>query len=491
MKNKNNFLGFFEARSRTTEAVAGVAALAVLAYLLRLFLAGKTTLVHDNLAWNYPVFQFFAENIINGHFPFWNPFSHGGEPFYPLLGQLRLFEPTALLTIYIGHFFTNDIVILFNWNRVVQTLIMSFGAYVCLRPFAINLFVRLTLIPILVFSSFFLGSFRQDAILNQFMWVPFIAHLFLRIAYYKDYRWHNYLFAVVLIGLNYQSYFFSGVLVFILFFTVALAIFRLDLLKGVFKSRQFFLKFVAAFFIISMMAAPNIVLMLEKNDYIFPARMLDPAGETDGPLQHEGGPELKRVAGINMPYHFIKHTGTFSTVSDFIQMISPDGNEHIRWPDMKGWGRSSEAYIYLGLLVWCVGILGLLAGEHELKRVWALLLLLFGLLMLGPPGGLHWLLYHVYPPMWFVRHTHAFVLFFVFSFLYFYVLGLNRIFSSWGKGVFNLACDGNLTDFIRGNKILVAVMASAFVLAAISFKLFFFSQLVMLAHFVWDYLFIF
>ena len=84
--------------------------------------------------------------------------------------------------------------------------------------------------------------------------------------------------------------------------------------------------------------------------------------------------------------------------------------------------------MYLGLLPWAIAMLGLVAGRHDMKKLWLLILLCSGLLMLGPHGGLHRLLYYTYPPMWLVRHTHAFVLFFIFALLYFYVLGLNHLF---------------------------------------------------------------
>ena len=201
------------------EIISGIIAVVFLIYQLRsMLLLGETTLVHDNLFGAYPSFQFFAENIINGHFPFWNPFNHGGEPFYPLLGQTRLLEPTTLLTIYLGQFITDDLVILFNWNRTIQGVVMAFGVYIVFRSIAKHLFVRLSLIPILLYSSFILGSFRQDSILYQFAWIPYIAYFLLRIVYHKDYRWHNWFVLAGLIGLNWQSYFFAGTWVFLLFF---------------------------------------------------------------------------------------------------------------------------------------------------------------------------------------------------------------------------------------------------------------------------------
>ncbi len=441
------------------ECTVITAGVAYLIYTMRsMLLFGQATLVHDNLLWNYPIFKFFAENIVNGHFPFWNPFEHGGEPFYPLLVQIRLLEPITLLVIYIGRFISNDILILFNWNRFILSLIMVSGIYIVLRSFAKNLFIKLTLIPILLYSSIMLGSFRQDAILNQFVWVPFIAFFLLRIIYYKDYSWRNWITLSVFIGLNWQSYFFSGTWVFLLLFFSGIILFRRDLLIKVFNERMVIAKFAVASLIIIAMALPNIILFLEKDKYVFPARMIDFPYEEMAPgalpQQYEVSSSSVIVDGINMPYNFIAFTGAFSNIWDFIQIIAPDGNKHIRWPGREGWGRPSEAYMYIGLLPWAIALLGLIAGKHDLKRVWLLILVCFALIMLGPPGGLHRLLYYLYPPMLFVRHTHAFVLFFTFALLYFYVLGLNHIFSTWGGYLFNQnSPQGVLNGFIRDSRV--------------------------------------
>jgi len=456
-----------------TECIVGAAATAYLIFTMRsMLLFGTATLVHDNLLWNYPIFKFFAENIINGHFPLWNPFEHGGEPFYPLLVQIRLLEPVTLLMIYIGRFISNDILMLFNWNRFILSLIMVSGIYIVLRSFAKNLFIKLTLIPILLYSSIMLGSFRQDAILNQFIWIPLIAFFLLRIIYYKDYRWRSWIMLGVFIGLNWQSYFFSGTWVFLLLFSSGILLFRRDLIIKLFKGRMIAAKFAVTTLIIIAMAAPNIILLLEKDKYIFPARMIDFSYEgmtpEGGPLQYEVGSSYAIAHGINMSYNLIAFTGTFSSIWDFIQIIAPDGNKHIRWPGREGWGRPSEAYMYIGLLPWAIALLGLLAGRHDLKRVWLLMLLCSALIMLGPPGGLHRLLYYIYPPMWFVRHTHTFVLLFMFALLYFYIIGLNHIFSAWGDHIFHRhSSQGILGRFIKNNRVSNSIAVFIFSLCII------------------------
>jgi hypothetical protein len=400
---------------------------------------GETTLTHDNILWVYPIFQFLAENLINGNFPFWNPFTHGGEPFYSVLAQLRFLEPSTLLTIIIGSWFTHDLVMLFNWNRLIQTLIMAGGVYLVLRPLSGYLIVRLSLIPILLFSSFFLGSFRQDAILNQFMWAPYMTFFLLRILHYRDYAWHNWLLLGALIGINWQSYFFTGTWLFLMIFAVGMVLFRRDMLRDLFVTSGCAAKMGVLAVIVLAMAIPNVTLMAEEEKYVFPSRMVDAkflmTAQDEGitprgtPLQMEGNPQ-NEVSSILMPYPLISYTGTFSSIWNFLQIIAPGGNRYVGWQNWKHWGDPSEAYIYIGLLPWSIALLGMVAGRHDLKRVWLILLLGFGLFLLGPAGGIHKILYYVYPPVWFVRHTHAFVLFFVFALLYFYVLGLNHIIMS-------------------------------------------------------------
>ena len=444
MRNaKENIDRILKKYSTTIEITTGILAIAFLIYKMRsTLISGNTTFFHDNIMWNYPIFQFFAENLINNHFPYWNPFTHSGEPLYPVLAQLRFFEPITLLTIYLGQFITNDVAILFNWNFVNKSLMMAFGVYIVFRPLATHLFIRLSLIPILLYSSFMVVSFRQCGIFDQFVMIPFVAFFLLRIVYYKDYRWHNWFALAGTIGINWQSYFFTGTWIFLLFFLLGLVIFRRDLLADLFKSKMVFAKFAVMFAIVFAMAAPSVVLLKEKDRYAFPARMLDTSYEgklpQGGPQQYEGEPSglTSSSSGINMSYRFIAFTGTFSTIWDFIQFIAPDGNKHILWPGRDSWGKPSEAYIYLGFLPWAIAILGMVAGKHDLKRVWLLVLIGFGLLMLGPAGGLHRLMYHIYPPMWFVRHTHSFVLIFIFAFLYFFILGFNHIFSTWGGSIF-------------------------------------------------------
>ncbi len=447
-----DFQNYANKYSTVIEITAGISGIAFLIYLFRgmLFL-GETTFPHDHMYWGLPVFQFFAENLINGNLPLWDPFTHSGEPFYPIFIHLRLLEPITLLTIYLGHFFTGDSVTLYNWAHFMQNFVMVLGIYCFFRSLAKNILIRISLVPILLYSSFMLGPFRQAGLIYQFVWVPFIMYFLLRIIHYKDYRWHNWFVLAGLIGVNWQSYYFSGTWTFLFFFMMGLIFFRRDLLSELIQSPGFKSKLVVALAIIVVMMAPNISLMLEQDNFVYPARMVTTVNSKmfpfGGASQFEGSTSNKASA-INMSYNLITRSGTFSQIWDYIQIISPDGNTHIKYPGKNIWGKPSEAYIYFGIMPWFIAVLGMIAGRHDLKKVWMLVAIGTGLVILGPAGELHRILYYLYPPLRFVRHTHALVLFLMFCFLYFYVLGCNHIYYTWRMPLFGVTAK-------KENKILL------------------------------------
>lgn len=394
--------------------------------LLPMLYHGSAVPRHDNLLWDLPIFQFWADNVGHGRFPYWNPFSHGGEPFYMIPLQIRLLEPLTYVILLAGKHLTSNLILLFNWNRIIQSLVMLFGVYLVLRRFSKRLLVRISLVPVLLFSSCMLGSFQQDAVFEHFLWAPYIAYLLLRILIDQDRAWHLWLLLGAAIGLNWTSYFFAGVWTFLLFFVGALACFRMDLLAALRDDRHCLAKLSALGAIVLAMMAPNAALLRERGEYVYPARMLDAASKNaralGGPQQYEGAPSTA-AEPLDTDYAFVEHTGTFASGWEFLQMISPGGPLGMGWPV---WGRPSEAFIYLGLWPWALGIFGMFFAQEELKKVWAANLVGFALLMMGPAGALHRVLFRLYPPLWFLRHTHALVLFFEFSFLYFYVIGFDH-----------------------------------------------------------------
>jgi len=288
-------------RSHTIELVVGVLTVGVLLYTLRDFLAGRTSFLHDNLYWEYPVFHFFAESLLNGYLPLWNPYEHAGEPFYPILGAHRLFDPSDALTVWIGGLFTRDTMVLNHWARISKTILTLTAAYFCVRPWVKSLLPRLALFPLLFFSYYAIGSFREQAYLFLFAGIPWVFFFLQRIVFFDDKRWRNWVWLGAALGMNWQFYHFAPAWTLLLFFLFGLLIFYREGLRRLFV-RQAFATAVICF----GMIGPNLFIYFTQGRYVFPVRMLPKDFLTQevplrSPINNEGGPE-NIVDGAQLSY---------------------------------------------------------------------------------------------------------------------------------------------------------------------------------------------
>jgi len=439
------------------EILLFIGAAAVLAAWLRkaLFL-GQRTLAHDHLYWGLPTYSFYADGALNGRLPLWNPFTHCGEPFYPALLQLRLLDPVTPLMLFIGRAFTSDLFTLYAWDRFIRGLFLAVGIYALLRPQARHRATRIALLMLVLWSSVQWASFRQMALADQFLFAPWIALLFLRIVHARDQRWGIWILAAVAFGLNFQSYFFSGVTLLLLFLAVGYATCYRRRARRFLRSPEVLSRAAVALVILMLMALPNIALYLSSKDLLPTVRVLTRQPftftATDGEnlrtsellrtLSPQGGSsefEPRPSAAVShrwtLSYSIVYLTGSFSSMSDYLQMLAPLAGNHATAHE-HFWGRPSEAFLYLGQIPYAVALLGLVAGRGRLKRMWLLILAVFFFLSLGPDGGVHAALYWILPPLWFIRHTQDFSLFVALALLYFFVLGAEHLLAPRGRPLF-------------------------------------------------------
>ncbi len=434
-------------RETAIELSVGALIVSILLLSLRTFLLGRTSFQHDNIFWEYPVFHFFAESLLNGHLPLWNPFEHGGEPFYPLLGAERLFDPTDPLTVWMGSYFTHNTLILDHWARVIKVLVTGLGIYLCVRPWAKTLAARVSLFPLIFFSYYAIGSFREQSYLALFAGVPWIFLFLQRIVFFADSRWLNWIGLGAFIGLNWQFYHFTSVWILLLVFVLALSLFYREGLRNLIHPRIFL-----SLILCLAMLGPNLYLFFTQNRYVFPVRMIPSdysptATPVKGPMNNEGGPE-NVVTALKLPYAMAAYSGTTATVEDFIRPLIPDfafvveGKTDIR---SRFYHDGSP---YLGIVSWGLCLFGLLFDPRIwFRRIWGFCFLGVSLFMMGRGGGIHPLLYHLYPPVSMLRHTLMLMPIAVFPMLFLIVKGLETSKVSWkfdGKALLLVAL-GSLT----------------------------------------------
>jgi len=412
-------------RNELIELGVGVSTVAVLLFTLRRFLTAETSFLHDNLYWEYPVFHYFAESLLNGYLPLWNPYDHGGEAFYPILGAQRLFDPTDALTVWIGGWFTRDTLQLNHWARVVKTLLTLTATYFCVRPWAKQLTSRLALFPLLFFSYYAIGSFREQAYLTLFAGIPLVFLFLQRIVFFDDRRIGNWLALGAFLGLNWQFYHFAPVWTLLLFFLIGLGLFYREGLRRLFCRRAWY---TAA--IVVGMLGPNLFLYFTQDRYVFPVRMLPKdylthAAPLRSPINNEGGPE-NIVGGARLPYSAAYFSGTVGNTESWIQSLVPDAAYFSDEGLSFTWRFFKDCHGYVGLLAWGLALLGLFFDRgNPATKVWGTCLIGMGLLLLGKGGGIQPLLYFLYPPVSMLRHTAMLMPAVLFPLLFLVVRGLD------------------------------------------------------------------
>ena len=246
--------------------------------------------------------SFLAENLISGNYPLWDPFTPAGVPFFQLIVGLKLLDPIIIISLFVISKFTTNSLILFNWVYFLQILTMTIGTYFFLRRFSTNLIGKLSLIPVLFLSGFFLSSFRSNGIVDPFMYLPLICHFGFKIIFENDYRIKNYLVLAVLTGLHFQAYRFVPLSLFILFFLIGLTLFHRDRLLTILSEKKNLYKGLLSLIIILLMMGPNLMIYLERDSYTYPTRK----GE-----------------GLQLTYKKLIETGTFTKPDDFSSCLFP------------------------------------------------------------------------------------------------------------------------------------------------------------------------
>lgn len=412
-------------RDTAIEVAVGASSLALLLFSLRRFLTAETSFLHDNLYWEYPVFHYFAESLLNGFLPLWNPYDHGGEAFYPILGAQRLFDPSDILTVWIGGLFTRDTLQLNHWARVVKTLLTLGATYACVRPWTRTLWSRLALFPLLFFSYYAIGSFREQAYLTLFAGIPWVFLFLQRIVFFGDGRRGVWLALGAFLGLNWQFYHFAPVWTLLLFFCIGLAIFHREGLRRLFCRRALLAVTIAA-----GMLGPNLFLYFTQDRYVFPVRMvpkdyLSQAEPLRSPINNEGGPE-NIVGGARLPYSAAYFSGTVGNTESWVQSLVPDSAYFSESYVAYSWRFYKDCHGYVGLIAWALALLGLFFDrESPAAKVWGVCLAGMGLLLLGKGGALQPLLYSIYPPVSMLRHTAMLMPAVLFPLLFLVISGMD------------------------------------------------------------------
>lgn len=395
-----------------------IVVISVIAYLFKdALIYGKLTFTHDTFLWVYPIFTYFADGILHGHIPMWNPFTRGGEPIFASYIQTHLLDVADVACIYLASFFTNDLTIIFNWDRFLRFILTGVGSYLLLQLWAVEKITKICLLIVALGSYISMNGIYQPGFCDQYYLAPFIAY-FLILILEGDDRWRNWLAIVFFMGQTFQSYFFVGpstliIIIILYYYILHYKKSKIDII------RPNPIKLLVCFSLLLLTCMPMLAMLVSQQELYLSARSSNynwmNLFEGNGGEPSDDISKIDQESFLFLPYNFIRLTGAVVDTTDFISLFTPY--------------TLSECNFFFSTLAFFISLIGIFYAKNKYKNLWLIVLFTFGSLMLGRHSIIYAGVYHIYPLLWLVRHSEQFLNFFILALLYFFVIGCDLILS--------------------------------------------------------------
>lgn len=160
---------------------------ALVLFFFKDILLGNAYLWEDFLYFSYPVRSFAATSLARGEFPFWNPYTLNGMPFFADIQTNVLYLPCLLLT-----FFVHDGSLSHYW---LQLMIVLHYALAGIAMYALAVSMGLRRLPALfaglayMLSSFTILHAIHQMIITMIAWFPLILLLFRKVLAERRWLW--------------------------------------------------------------------------------------------------------------------------------------------------------------------------------------------------------------------------------------------------------------------------------------------------------------
>ena len=240
---------------------------------MSIFLISGTHTNHagfDMLSW-YGIFQYFFESASSGILPYWNPYSHGGEPFYFLYSMSRLLDPLIIMPVILTKLFSPDLLFIYHWHHAVRLFFFLLGQFLLIKYLFKGKFITIVLFVMAITPVVITITYFSTRKIDTICWVPWIILFAIRA--YKENSGKMILLSSYFLGMyiganNYFAIFFLTFCAIFLFFFVITDYREIwSFLKG--NS----LYIVAGFAIVCLLSLPLIVANIDKGS-IFPVLRL-------------------------------------------------------------------------------------------------------------------------------------------------------------------------------------------------------------------------
>lgn len=434
----------------------------------------REILTHDHINF-YGIFHNYIASLINGQFPYWNPYLLTGMHFYADLQTHGLLDPVVLLLVFFTKLTGISPLAAYIYLRLIRLLIFIVGAYFFFKHVTRcnNSAIVSALVLLLAIAP---PYFRQPGMIETVYLTPFMIYFLINFFKSDRNRYFYLLLFVITLGISMNVYVPSYFLFNLVTFCIIAIIF--GILKPFVVLRSLgkrLLPFSFIFLILAVsLSIPALLTHWEATDgkgELFSSLVI---------LQKSDGMPKKIVASDldekALAEGLTRDKGVYSSYGNMLSLIYPDiwayyfkDIARFNGITFKYNDFISEAFQYIGIIPFIFAVIGLIYSKSRWKWLALIMLVLISINLFNsgvhgrPPNILHKVFYYVFPPLEMINTKLNFSGFFLLYLCLLSGLGFKKFFNEKKIRVF---ADSNYRSLI--------VLCAAIVLIKIIATWFFF-----------------
>ncbi len=368
---------------------------ALFVFLYWPLLTGLEIFTHDSIVW-YGSYHYFIEALSNWSFPFWDPYTLTGTPFYPAIHAHGMLDPAAFLALFMVKIFDTSILTSFSYFYLFRPIVFIAGAYFLFKVISRSYLAALLSAGVLMFAIT-PGIFRQMGILQNVFLAPFSMYFLIKTLEHADTKTrYVYLAGLALtigVALNVfiPAYFLFNLFAFIIVIVITGCV-KIDRFKAVFQGRRAWAYTLAIFVMLVFMAAPAFTLFRESkrpdNEHFPSVRIIQKNNNVFKQI------EASNLTDDVLSAKFTDFKGVYGGVGNLLSLAYPDlwkyyfgERDGFRFKGTRfGDDFVSECFIYVGIVPFFVALVGFIHSKSRYRYAGAIMLVLIAANMVSFSG---------------------------------------------------------------------------------------------------------
>jgi hypothetical protein len=373
---------------------------------IKVLFSENFSFTHDTAGF-YGLARFFYNSLMQGVFPYWDPYDYCGQPFYYNLGIMKIFEPQVLALISVFRFTGGHFLLLYNMEFILRILMTCIGVYLCLRKLTVFFLSAFLAFVSFLFSAATYACFGQNGLLTAFCWAPWALWFFLRLR--ESFSLYNIVGLSLFIGMSNTSYQGGYVLTFFQVFILSLLVTDRAWFVAILRNKRRLLFISIGLVIILMLSLQGIAVLVEKD---------------------RSAPIIRRIYEIKkgeIPQEKINTTDLYRSmkadcyrVADLAVPLLPV------LPIRRAVYEFTEGWLYIGIVPLLLAVLGMLYAKGRYRMNFSIVTVSFLFLMFNGKNILGPFQYIIFPFLAYAR-VLLYQPFLILTLVYFVGQGLDVI----------------------------------------------------------------